>query len=298
MFNIFKTIKYLYLHPLTKGKGLAVLKKFFYWQFANLLSTEKRIFHWVNDSKLIVGKGETGVTGNYYNGLMEYEDMLFLLHSLRKENIFIDIGANAGVYSVLASKVIGCKTIAFEPINETFERLLDNININRIGDRVTAINKGVGSKLGELYFTNDSDTTNKVSLNIGKNTSTVKVTTIDSEFDESEGFYVLKIDVEGYETEVLKGSENLLKSGKITTIIVELNGSGEEFGHNDNEIDRLICSFGYSAIKYNPINRKIEEIDSPRKFGNTIYVKDIELTKSLCSNAKSVVIHSAFNKTI
>ena len=114
MLNIFKTIKYLYSHPLTAGKGFAVLVKFFLWQFANLFSKNKKIFDWVNDSKLIMRKGETSVTGNYYNGLIEYEDMMFLLHSMRPHNVFIDVGANAGVYSILASKVVGSGAIAFE----------------------------------------------------------------------------------------------------------------------------------------------------------------------------------------
>ena len=95
-----------------------------------------------------------------------------------------------------------------------------------------------------------------------------------------------------------RSTENLLKSGKITTIIIELNGSGEELGYSDNDIHNFICSFGYIPISYNPIERKIEEIDSPNIYGNTIYVNDVGQTKKICLNAKSVVIHSAFNKTI
>jgi FkbM family methyltransferase len=297
MLNSFKTIKFLYLHPLTKGKGIAVLAKFFYWQLINLVTNKTKIFDWVNESKLIMSKGETSITGNYYNGLIEYEDMMFLLHTLKQDNVFLDIGANAGVYSILASKVIGSKTIAFEPINETYKRLLDNININNVSHKVNAVMKGVGSKPGELYFTNNFDTTNKVSKNNEENTSKVAITTIDSEIDINSTF-VLKIDVEGFEMEVLKGSENLLRSGKIFSIIIELNGSGEEYGYTDYDIHALISSYGYLSIRYNPIDREVCEINSPSKFGNTIYVRDIDEVKNLCFRAESVLIHSAFNKVI
>jgi predicted RNA methylase len=74
----------------------------------------------------------TGATGNIYVGLMEYEDMSFLLHYLQKDDLFYDIGANVGVYTVLTSQVKEVKTVSIEPLPLTYEKLLDNININRL----------------------------------------------------------------------------------------------------------------------------------------------------------------------
>ena len=51
---------------------------------------------------------------------------------LAKEDIFIDVGSNSGVYTVLASKVIDSKTVTFEPINSSFDRLKGNIKLNGI----------------------------------------------------------------------------------------------------------------------------------------------------------------------
>jgi FkbM family methyltransferase len=286
---MFNTIKHIYSHPLAKKK-LATIYKFAYWQFSNIFNKDKRIFNWVNDSKLFVVKGETGVTGNYYNGLMEFDSMLFLLHFLKKEYIFIDIGANSGVYSILSSKVRGCKTTAFEPIDETFERLLNNVNLNGVSSKVNAIKKGVGSQVKELYFTNNVDTENKVSSIGGNNKSLVQMTTIDNEFDTDSGTYVLKIDVEGFEMEVLKGAKNLLNSGRITAIIIEQDS---RYDHVDN----FICSFGFSRIEYNPFNRKVKQVKE-LKGGNTIYVIDVQKTKSICLGSEKVVIHSAFNQAV
>ena len=47
---------------------------------------------------------------NYYLGLAEYEEMAFLIHALKKDDVFVDCGANLGLYTILASKVIGANS--------------------------------------------------------------------------------------------------------------------------------------------------------------------------------------------
>ena len=72
----------------------------------------------------------TGATGNIYAGLHEFNDMAFCLHLLRSGDLFVDVGANIGSYTVLASKVAGANSITLEPVPQTFERLKRNVNIN------------------------------------------------------------------------------------------------------------------------------------------------------------------------
>ena len=64
------------------------------------------------------------MTGNIYCGLVEFADMAFVLHVLRAGDLFVDIGANAGAYTLLASSVAGAKTTCFEPAPATYARLL------------------------------------------------------------------------------------------------------------------------------------------------------------------------------
>lgn len=71
-----------------------------------------------------------------YMGLHEFENMAFLLHFLRKEDLFFDIGADIGSYTILASGHVGAHTFAFEPIPSTFQSLANNVAINRINDSV------------------------------------------------------------------------------------------------------------------------------------------------------------------
>jgi hypothetical protein len=82
------------------------------------------------------GVGMTGATGNIYTGLHEFTDMAFCLHLLRVGDLFVDVGANIGSYTVLSSKVVGANSLAIEPVPTTYKRLRRNININDISSLV------------------------------------------------------------------------------------------------------------------------------------------------------------------
>ncbi|WP_286226974.1 MULTISPECIES: FkbM family methyltransferase [unclassified Polynucleobacter] len=286
--------RFILNHPLTKQNKRRALIGFLRWQIAARLLRKKVIVPWVEDASFITAIGETGLTGNLYTGFMEYEDMLFLLHALRPDEIFVDVGANIGAFTILASKVVKAKSISFEPLPDTVDRLKDQIQINRINNVVSVRNKGVGDKTGALFFTNNNDTINKVSLagNV-ENTTKVEVTTLDEELDNN-AKYFFKIDVEGFEYNVIQGGKNILSSQNTIAMIIELNGSGDEFGHSNQDIHNKIISLNFTPIEYEPLSRTIHILNSYNKNGgNTIYVKDIDLIKERCKAAPRRCVHTA-----
>ncbi len=111
----------------------------------------------------------TGATGNIYSGLLEFEDMAFLLHFLRSGDTFLDIGANVGTYSILASAVRAARTLAFEPGPVAFKHLTDNIRLNGIDSLVQSHCVAIGRGVGRLRFTTGLDTGNHIAPN-GKGT--------------------------------------------------------------------------------------------------------------------------------
>ncbi len=119
------------------------------------------IMPFVNDTCLIVRPGMTGATGNVYCGLNEFEDMALVLHALRPDDLFVDIGANVGSYTMLGA-VAGASVLAIEPIPSTFVWLMKNIAINGLGERAKGLNLGLGRNEGQLYFTGGLDTMNHV----------------------------------------------------------------------------------------------------------------------------------------
>lgn len=292
--SLWAVLNFIYTHPLNRSHRFAAIMNFVRWQVGVRLVKKKVVVPWVEDAKILSGLGEFGLTGNIYCGFMEYEDMLFLLHALRPHHTFVDVGANVGAYTILASKVVGSKSIAFEPLPETAVRLKDQVQINRIEGMVDIRNIGVGDEEGELYFTNNTDTVNKVSLTgAGENTTRVRVGVLNRELELGKEYF-LKIDVEGFESRVISGAENILASGQVLAMIVELNGRGVEFGYTNEEVHQKIISHGLVPISYDPVNRKIKKLDDYNKNeGNTLYVKNIEQAESLVRSAPRRVVHTA-----
>ena len=292
--EIISVSRYISAHPLTRNSKLKSLSKVARWQIGSRLLGKRVIVPWVDQSKFIVGVGETGLTGNLYAGFMEYQDMLFLLHALRPDEIFVDVGANIGAYTILASKAVGSPSVSFEPLPATVEKLKEQIFLNGIADRVTIRNTGVSDKKGSLFFTNDADTVNKVSLSgASQNTTSVDVVTLDEELNENSNHF-FKIDVEGFEFNVLNGGVRVLSSPNTQALIIELNGSGEDFGHSDDEIHRKITSFGFEPFEYDPMARQLTRLPSfNRNGGNTIYIKDVEEMSRRCKEAPKRKVHTA-----
>jgi hypothetical protein len=76
-------------------KPLGALARFVLWQIVSRLRAEIE-FEWIEGAKLIVSRGMTGATGNIYCGLHEFVEMGFVLHLLRPNDLFLDVGANMG----------------------------------------------------------------------------------------------------------------------------------------------------------------------------------------------------------
>ena len=102
-------------HPLTQGNRVAAVLRFLQWQFATRIGRFAMVVPYVDDTVLVIRKGMAGATSAIYVGLMDPEDMSFVLHLLREDDLFGDIGANVGVYTVLASGVRRARSVAVEP---------------------------------------------------------------------------------------------------------------------------------------------------------------------------------------
>jgi len=64
------------------------------------------IYNWFEGASFYYDLNDHGVLGNIYAGLDEFESMSFLLHTMREEDTFFDVGSNSGIDSVLSGKVI------------------------------------------------------------------------------------------------------------------------------------------------------------------------------------------------
>jgi FkbM family methyltransferase len=241
----------------------------------------------VGSTLLLVEPGLTGATGNVYVGLHEFEDMSFVLHCLREGDLFLDVGANVGTYTLLASGVRGADTIALEPLPRTHARLLANVRLNGLEERVRALQMGAGSEPGTLRFTRSLDTMNHVAVAGGSDTVEVPVTTLDAAVG-SRTPALIKIDVEGFETKVFAGASSLLVRPELRAIIVELNGSGAKFGFDEAALQRVIEDAGFRPYVYAPFERSVVPRPSRYLSGNTLYLRDLAWVEERVRTAPQV----------
>jgi FkbM family methyltransferase len=227
----------------------------------------------VDGSRLLVRTGMHGATANLYVGLIEFEDMAFALHLLRKGDAFIDVGANVGVYSLLAAGR-GAQVLALEPVPDTYEQLLDNLYLNRLHMRVDARNTGVGSARGELQFSTQSGSTNHA-LAQGESADHSVSVAVDALDEIAAGMNptMIKIDVEGFEAEVIRGATHLLSQPSLQAVLIELNGLGARYGFRDADIHTRLLAFGFSPARYSPFKRRVIALSDHQRFGNTLYVR-------------------------
>ena len=183
--------------------------------------------------------------------------MGFSFAFLRKEDVFVDVGSNVGSYTVLASAEIGAKSISIEPVPSTFGFLKDNVNLNNISRLVDLHNIALGGRNGSIRFTSTLDTENHVANNDEKDFIEVPIDTLDNVIKETNPC-LIKIDVEGYESEVLKGANKILNNPNLKALIVELNRSGRRYGFEDNDIHQKLITNGFNSFKYDPF----EEINT------------------------------------
>lgn len=282
-------------HPLAGRHRLKARYNFFSWQLRTSIHRSNLKVPFTDRTFFYAGKGMEGATGNIYTGLHEFADMGFLLHFLRPEDLFLDIGANIGSYTILASGHIGARSIAFEPVPSTFNNLQNNININNIGHKARIVQAGVGAENAELLFTNNLDSINHVSLQQDADTAAgnvkVKVVKIDEVLKDESIPAMIKIDVEGFETEVLNGMPDTLRNQDLKVILIELNGCGTRYGYDENKIHECLVSYGFKACSYDPFTRQIAELNSYGEF-NTLYLRDMDLIRERISKAEKIKMFS------
>ncbi|MCK6649636.1 MAG: FkbM family methyltransferase [Bacteroidia bacterium] len=194
----------------------------------------------------------------------EKESIKLWIKLSKKANVIFDIGANTGIYSLIAKAVHpNSKVFAFEPVKRVFDKLQENIQLNKfdIYAQEEAISNSTGTAV--IYDTySDHIYSVTVNKNLASSTTKVvekKISTITlNDFIKKhniEKIDLIKIDVETHEPEVLEGFSDYLSIHKPTILIEILN---DEIG---NKVSALIQGLGY--LYFN-----IDEKGSPRKVDN------------------------------
>jgi FkbM family methyltransferase len=195
---------------------------------------------------------------------------------------------------VLASGVAGSASIAFEPVPDTFMHLRRNIAVNVIADRVDARNVAVGHEDGTVRLTAELDTVNHVATehDTADKLVEVPVVKLDHALENREPT-LIKIDVEGYEAQVLAGADETLNRASLLAVIIETNESGQRYGVDDRRLDEVIVGHGFERFSYEPFARVLRPaIVAGRPAGrNTLYVRDRDTVARRVCDAAPFSVH-------
>lgn len=261
--SLLKTLRFILGHPFNRGRPFNALAKYAAWQVRSRLQDEISV-DWIAATKLVARRGMTGATGNIYCGLHENRDMSFLLHILRPGDVFVDVGANIGSYTVLASGVCGARSIAIEPDAGTARRLARNIAANGIETLVDVHQTAVGDATGRIAFTLGQDTTNRVATDADACVQTVLMARLDDILKDIDPI-LIKVDVEGYETTALRGAQEVLAKRSLLAVLLETV---------EPEAVSSLTRLGFARIGYDAATRRFEDETEPGP--NVLFVRDQE----------------------
>ena len=294
-----KIVRYIWKHPMNRGARVAAVGRFVRWQIGTRVLGLPCLIPMGEHGVMVASRGDHGATGNFYCGLHEYPDMLFVLHALEPGDLFLDAGANVGSYTVLAGAVAGADVICCEPVPTTVEKLRRNVAANLMSDRVQTCHTAVGRAPGTCRMTTGHDAMNRVldegsDASVGEPSVEVPISRIDDLVPPGR-VRVMKLDVEGFEREALAGARRLLGESSLLAVLIELNGAGRRYGVEDAELDATLRAAGFSPATYNPTSRKLSELATFNSSGNTLYVREAHELRDRLEHARPVQV---FGRTL
>lgn len=273
--KILTALKFVADHPVNRSRKFRAVLEYGFIQIAARLVPGDICMEFPNQTRLLVSPHMKGAAHFIAPRLNEFNDMAFVMHFLRPGEMFADAGANIGAFTVLAAGVAGAQVVAFEPGIETFEMLSRNVRLNNLMDRVRPVNAVLGRSLGSVQFSAGLGTENHVAAATEKeNSVSVPMTTLDHELAATPAI-LLKVDVEGFETEVFGGAENTLKNKKLQAIVTEHNGLGNRYGFDEAALHAHIRSHGFKPCTYQPFERRLRPLGE-NEAGNIIYIRNLD----------------------
>ena len=182
----------------------------------------------------------------------EVATLLNLALLLRPGDVFVDIGANVGLYSSILSRLANAypetKFVAIEPNPETVRRLRESIR----NSPVKVLNMAISDKESELAFQRGiTSGVFKVAAPGQPVEAVVPCQKLDA-LPIPEGDLILKIDVEDHELEVLNGAEELLKSGRVKVVYID--------GYSSKLVPPLLQGHGFRFFDGRTMARSEQEI--------------------------------------
>jgi FkbM family methyltransferase len=175
------------------------------------------------------------------------------IETFERDDVFWDVGANTGIYSLYAAKVKGILTLAFEPAAFNYALLCDNIRLNGLEGRVAAYDLAFAdrSQLGTLTVADDEPGAAIASVE-DVDIGTLKQAALVFSLDDFIEWFApnfpthIKVDVDGLESQILEGSRRTLADARLKSLLIEVD---ERDVSRPSEIDALLRRVGFRVTR-------------------------------------------------
>ncbi|HMF72749.1 MAG TPA: FkbM family methyltransferase [Flavitalea sp.] len=215
----------------------------------------------------------------YFLGEYEEKEIRFLISVLEPGDVFIDLGANIGLFSLVASSIItdAGKVYAFEPYSENFVRLKHHLQLNQCTN-VIAEQSAVSDRAGTIDLKGDRSSSNKGMISQYNKTFTVSETVpclaLDKYYSDKIKTSVkcIKLDIEGGELNAIRGMAGILRIDK-PILLIEVNDEILKMaGSSAVDLERELSLFNYSKYYLDKGGRLISsKMDDDHSF-NCVFV--------------------------
>ena len=229
--DLLSKIKYLLQHEGFRRSPLRVMVRLVIWWLLCLVKKPVTVKIPGLDVKAYLPSLWRGQSKQLFVFRQYYEpELAFIESRLQRDDIFVDVGAAYGIYSLAAAKIIGKngKVFSLEPAAGTFAHLKKNIVINGSAN-VTALQLAAADKAGKALLIHHPDHSRNVlsRVDTAEDSEQVRTISLDELLQEYrlDRVEMVKIDVEGAEELVLRGAIHLIRSFK-PIIIFEVNTAG------------------------------------------------------------------------
>jgi len=187
----------------------------------------------------------------YFTGEYETGTLRVLKGILQNKGVFLDIGANIGLYSLYVSYYFPeIKIFSFEPLNSAHDILAENIRLNEFKN-IETFNYALGSQRESLYIHEHEYERGSSFITSKPTNEEISLFSLDELYENltSEKISAIKVDVEGFELEVLKGGENIIFKKHRPIIIVECSDLRNYHKATKDDIFELMSNYGYVLYK-------------------------------------------------
>jgi FkbM family methyltransferase len=239
-----KSLKRIVANPhINMGSGIA---RHLNWQYLKVRDRFPRELR-ISRSRIVAAHRRCGVSALIYSqDLYDYNNMKLLQAVLADGGVFWDIGANIGAYTLVGSEQDKAHIVAFEPHPATFHLLRNNVTLNG-RPNISILNFALGRVDASVFLTDEAGSaTNHFESGPAARTVAVRCMRADTACrQQGTTPRIVKIDVEGFEYDVLVGFGRCLES--VDVVMIELNGLSDQRSRGRAEIHRLLVSTGFTG---------------------------------------------------